>query len=158
MPHDPAMTMEVLLTFAIGFCMFVLVVVLASLDHGRFRINWRAGIVVGFAWFLLRLPSQVFLLTRVQDMVATVQQRTPDTNPEMFRAMSYIGLVIGFTISVLGILWYMVVYHAAAEQWEKVRPGRFPLLQRTGRTPWPAVLGAAAFGLAAGALSDVSSA
>ena len=49
----------------------------------------------------------------------------------------------------------MVVYHVAAAEWEKVRPDAFPLLAKTGKAPWRWVLGASAFGAAAGALSVV---
>ncbi len=155
MGFDVATLSRAIASFGIGIGLFLLVLALSIQDHSRFRLNWRTGMVVGFVLFLLMLPLQVFALTRAPAQVAATLARVPNADPQAARAMVYIALVVGFTVSVLSIPWHMLVYHAAAEQWDPLRPQPFPLLQRTGRTPWRAIGGAAAFGVAAGVVSAV---
>jgi hypothetical protein len=137
-------------TLAVYLPVVVLVVVLAARDRRRFSANWASGFLVAVAWFLLFLPLMVFTMTHA-DVLAAAQQG--GATPEGQRAaimVLFASLMIVFTVKVVQIPCYTVVYHVAAEQWGAIRPDAFPLLH--GRpVPWLAVAGAAAFGVGAAA-------
>jgi len=151
--RDPTAIWHMVISGTIGLALLLLVVSLTLEDHSRLRLNWRTGIVLGLLWFLLGLPAQIFVMTQVDVQAVLEQTHIPAENAGLVVMALYIGLILGFTISVVKIAWYMLVYHAAAVQWSELRPDPFPLLQRRGRAPWAAIGGAAAFGVAAGGIS-----
>jgi hypothetical protein len=140
-------------TLAVYLPVFVLVVALAVRDRRKFGANWPSGLLVAIIWFLLCLPLMVYTLTHADFLGAA---ELGGASPEGQRAAVvalYAGLMVGFTLKVVQVPWYTVVYHVAAEQWGAVRPDAFPIVQQRRPVPWRAIAGAGAFGVGAAVVS-----
>lgn len=152
MHYGPSTTwafISLMLTFGLILLTVALVI------GGRRGLYWRSGVVLGLMIFVLGLPAQVFIVAHLNAQALINQLHLPPGHERAAAAAIYLLLIISLTVSVILIPWHMLVYEAAAKQWERFGPEPFAILQRSGRAPWSAIGRAAAFGLAAGALSAV---
>ena len=141
-----------LLAASVQLAAFALTVVLVIANRRTFRAYWKTGLLLGLVAFVLLLPSVVMSIAHF-DTDAFLEGTRPSAPRGFMEAAVLVGLVVGGAIAVLRIGWHMLVYTAAAAEWGRLGPGSFPVLQRSGSTPWKPIIGAAAFGLAAGTLS-----
>jgi membrane protease YdiL (CAAX protease family) len=153
--HIPSMSWALFFSAMLGLGLLALTAVLAIEGWRGLRVNWRSGIVLGLALFVLVLPAQLFVLAHLDVQALMDRLRLPPEETQVATLALYFIAILAFTISVIKIPWYMLVYHAAVSQWERFGPDPFPLLQRSRPAPWAAIGRAAAFGVAAGVLSVV---
>lgn len=147
---DVANLMKSLFVLAIQGGLSVLIIVVAVLNARRFRAHWRVGLAIGIVCLLLALPGVVFGLLHFR---MPAQPAGPNLPKEFMGFAVAMGMVIGLMILVMKVGWHMVVYCAAAAEWERLSRGGFPLLQRRGPAPWRGMIVAAVLGIMGGGLS-----
>lgn len=148
-------TLMAIVTVVVWLCMFMLVLVMGPVHWRRIRGHLKAGLWVGLLCVAMQTPATILAITcmDVDQLAARFGAALPDKEMAVF--FVWIGVVLGIGLLALKVFWYAAVYHVAASEWEQVNPDALPVLRRTGRKPWVAILMGLLFGVAAGCLSAV---
>lgn len=128
-----------LISGVVELALFILVVVLAALSGQGFVRYWKRGLLLGVVVVAMVLPSSIYSVLHV----------------EVDDLAFYMGMLIGVGLTVLKAGWWMVVFIAAACQYERLKRNTMPLLTGDGRLSWGWVAGGLIFGMLAGAVSSI---
>ncbi len=153
MQDEIVRVLQGLLPLAIQGSIFVLFVVLAILNRQAFKRHWKTGLALGIACFVMMVPGAAFSLAHFDASSVVSHMKLPFPPDAVMKVFACAVVLLAGAILLLRIGWDMIVYYVAAAEWDRVRPGAFPLLGKTGKPPWRPILLAVAFGIGAGALS-----